>query len=106
MNVNFIHLLFVSCLAGTCQNLGLPHLLPGLGSGGASCVFFGTEKIMKKLKSLIGESPEEGENLAPECGLHVPLASEEDKLKKNKSLVMKNLGKGSVPRKMFTSYRS
>lgn len=45
-------------------------------------MFLWCRKIMKKLNSLIGESPEEGENLAPECGLHVPLASEKDKLKK------------------------
>lgn len=69
-------------------------------------MFLWCRKIMKKLNSLIGESPEEGENLAPECGLHVPLAFEKDKLKKNKSLVMKNLGKASVPGQMFTSYRS
>ena len=41
-----------------------------------------------KLNASIGESPEEGENLAPECGLHVPWCPE-------------NLGKASVPERIF-----
>lgn len=86
--------------------VGVAPFAARIGEWGSFMCFFGTEKIMKKLNSLIGESPEEGENMAPECGLHVPLASEEDKLKKNKSLVMKNLGKASAPGQMFTSYRS
>ena len=72
MNVNLVSpsVCFMSCW--DMPEFGVAPFASRIGEWGSFMCFCGAEKIMKRLNSSVGESPEEGENLAPECGLHVP----------------------------------